>query len=224
MRILLVEDDAIIAKNTKTVLMQSHMGVDISTTLEDGIFLAESEAYDVIVLDWQLPDGEGISLTNSLRTNHIKTPILMLTARSQLEDKVIGLNTGADDYLTKPFAMDELVARIKSLIRRSTVAKSSPLLQIDNLILNTSTCEVTLGKKLLTLSPKEYALLEYLMSHPCQVVGRDDLLFHVWGEHSDLLSNTVDVHIRYLRQKIDEGQKRFLIKTIKNKGYLICDN
>jgi two-component system, OmpR family, copper resistance phosphate regulon response regulator CusR len=224
MKILLVEDDAIIAKNIKTVFARSLVGVDISETLEDGIFLAESETYDVIVLDWQLPDGEGISLITSLRKNAIDTPILMLTARSQLEDKVAGLNTGADDYVTKPFEMNELLARVKSLFRRNTAAKSSPILQVDDVMLDTNKCEVKVGRSIINLSHKEYSLLEYFMTHPCQVISRDDLLFHVWGEHSDLLSNTIDVHIRYLRQKIDEGRKKKLIKTIKNKGYMLCND
>ncbi|MBI5123056.1 response regulator transcription factor, partial [Candidatus Roizmanbacteria bacterium] len=150
------------------------------------------------------------------------TPVIMLTAKSQLENKIEGLNVGADDYLTKPFEGKELLARIKALIRRQSGKTQSPLIKINRLEINTNTTAVKLNGNIISLAPKEYALLEYLAVNNGKVIDRMTLLHHVWGEDIDEFSNTVDVHIRYLRQKIDDDQVKKLIRTVKNKGYMLC--
>jgi len=222
MHILIVEDDKRITSNIEKILIAQGYQVTTSYNAEEGLYLAKEEKYDAVILDWMLPDESGIKLCEKLRTQHNPTPILMLTAKSQLEDKVEGLTSGADDYLTKPFAKEELLARIKALIRRSLKTEGSPLIEIADLKINTNTAQVTRAGKNINLAPREYDLLEYLAQHKNCIIDRMTLLHHVWGEDIDPFSNTVDVHIRYLRKKIDQGFVRSLIKTVKNKGYMIC--
>ncbi len=224
MHILVIEDDERIGENLKTFLKKERFQTTVVNNAEDGLFQAEEESYDVVVIDWMLPDGSGIDICRKLRSKNRAVPILMLTAKSQTEDKVEGLASGADDYLTKPFAKEELVARIKSLIRRSAETKGSPIIKIGNLQLNINTTEVKLGNKIVNLAPKEYALLEYLTLHKDKVIDRMTLLHHVWGDDVDDFSNTIDVHIRYLRQKIAGKNNKALIKTVINKGYMICED
>lgn len=224
MRALIIEDDKKIADNIKKMVGSINIVADTANRGEDGLYQAETEDYDVIVLDWMLPDTNGINLCKTLRKKGNKTPVLFLTAKSQLEDKIEGLEIGADDYLTKPFAMEELLARIKALIRRKSDSLVSPIITIKNLTINTNTCEVHIKENSINLSPKEYAVLEYLAFNKNRVVGRMEILNHVWGDNIDLFSNTVDVHIRFLRKKIEAPFGLKLIKTIINKGYMLCDN
>lgn len=224
MRILVVEDDKRIADNLEKILKSRSFAVDTAYNGNIGLEKALDECYDLLILDWMLPDIEGIDIAKKLREEKINTPILILTAKSQLEDKIEGLNIGADDYLTKPFEMGELLARISAILRRKGTASGLPEIKIGDLVINTNTCAVWRGEKRIELSPKEYALLEYLAKFNGKVVERIELLTHVWDENADLFSNTVDVHIRYLRKKIDRGFKKKLIRTVKGKGYAIWES
>lgn len=221
---MIVEDDSVIARNIQKMLNRAGITSTIALSGEDGIFQAETETYDAIILDWMLPGKQGTEVCKIIRKKGNNTPIIMLTAKSQLEDKIKGLNTGADDYLTKPFAMEELVARVRALIRRKSGKTLSPILTVSNLSINTNTHEVKRANKVISLAPREYALLEYLISQKGKTVSREVLLHHVWGEDIDPFSNTIDVHIRYLRKKIDDKFSKKLIKTVKNSGYAIWED
>jgi len=223
MRILVIEDEHKIANSIKRGLEQESYAVDIAYDGEEGFDLAASENYDVILLDLMLPKLDGITLCKKLREEeNIHTPILMLTAKSQLDDKIQGLNTGADDYLTKPFAFTELIARIKALARRPADTLKTTL-KVEGLTLNTNTYEIIRNNKKIQLSKKEYALLEYLMAHPNQTLTKDQIVNHVWNYDSDVLPNTVEVYIGYLRNKIDKPFKNMnpLIHTVRGFGYRI---
>lgn len=165
----------------------------------------------------------GIDLCNKLREKKYSTPILILTARSQTDDVIAGLQKGADDYLVKPFEMEILIARIKALLRRKNTILIPPILTVADLTLNSNTRQVKRAGAEIPLAPREYVLLEYLLKNKGRVIDRMELMEHVWGETIDEFSNTVDVHIRYLRKKIDEPFKKALIKTVKQKGYMICE-
>lgn len=223
MHILIIEDDERIANNIKKLLESADFKTTVATNGEDGLYQAIEETYDVIILDWMLPDQDGIEVCKKIRQKKNTTPIIILTAKSQLENKIEGLNVGADDYLTKPFEGQELLARIKALIRRQSGKTQSPLIKIGRLEINTNTTVVKLNGNIVSLAPREYALLEYLAVNKGKVIDRMTLLHHVWGEDIDEFSNTIDVHIRYLRQKIDINQEKKLIQTVKNKGYMLCD-
>ncbi len=223
MRILIVEDEHKIANSIKKGLEQESYAVDVAYDGEAGFDLASSEEYDVIVLDLMLPKMDGLTICKKLRTeedNH--TPILILTAKSDVEDKVEGLNTGADDYLSKPFAFSELLARIKALTRRPRNALNS-ILTSDDLSLNTITFEVKRGDKKITLSKTEFALLEFLMRHKSQIITKEQIINHVWEYDSDILPNTVEVYVGYLRNKIDKKfrDRKSLIQTVRGFGYKI---
>lgn len=221
MRILLVEDDTRIGSNIAKYLKdKSNFSVRIAGTFEEAEYLLSTENYDGVVLDWMLPDGDGLELLKLLRSREITTPILLLTAKSQLEDKIAGLEQGADDYLTKPFALEELLARIKTIIRRKELSSADPVILVGNLKIDTNTREVRIEERQVDLAPREYELLEYLALKKNTALSRQDLLDHVWGEEVDPFSNTVDVHIRYLRKKL-KGNKN-LLRTIKGKGYMLC--
>lgn len=222
MRILLVEDDSIIAKNISIFLKRKGYSIDLAENLEEGYDKSLSEDYDLIVLDRGLPDGDGLTLIKKIRDEEVHTPILVLTARNEDLDIVEGLNMGADDYLSKPFDMEVLTARIKALSRRLNKIPLKPIIEIDDLVINLNSAEVKRNNKVINLSPREYSILEYMAIHPNQVIDRMTLLSHAWDENVDLFSNTVDVHIKYLRNKIDEGHTTKLIKTIRGKGYMIC--
>jgi DNA-binding response OmpR family regulator len=220
MRLLIIEDEHKIANSIKKGLEQESFAVDVSYQGSDGYDLASSEDYDVIILDIMLPDLDGISICQKLRSQQIHTPILMLTAKGQLDDKVNGLNAGADDYLTKPFAFEELLARVRALIRRPKTTTSTQLTVAD-LTLDPLNYSVTRANKEVVLTSKEYALLEYLMRHPNQTLTKEQIIAHVWDYDADVLLNTVEVYIGYLRQKIDRAypQKPPLINTIRGFGY-----
>ena len=220
MRILIVEDEVKIANSIKKGLEQERFTVDVAYDGEEGYDLASTEPYDVIVLDVMLPGMDGIAVCNKLREEEIHTPILMLTAKGELDDKLTGLYSGADDYLVKPFAFEELVARIKALSRRPKQTTSQKL-SIDDLVLDTETYEVQRNGKTIPLSKKEFTLLEYLIRHQGKTLTKDQIIQHVWNYEADVLPNTVEVYIGYLRQKIDkafQGTKP-LIKTVRGFGY-----
>lgn len=223
MKILIIEDDEGILRNIQKILEQEQYLVDTSTTGTDGLYRTEIDDYDLVILDWMLPDIGGNEIIKILRGKKVSTPIMLLTARSQLEDKLEGFEAGADDYLTKPFEMKELLARVGALIRRNFPQSPSPLIKIGDLEINSNTCQVHRQGVTIQLAPKEYALLEYLARNPCTVIDRMSLMNHIWGDALDSFSNTVDVHISYLRTKIDGPYSKKLIKTVKNKGYMLCD-
>lgn len=222
MRILLVEDDHKIAAAVKKGLEQETFAVDVAFDGQTGFDLASSEHFDVIILDWMLPIMDGLTICKKLRSQKIHTPILMLTAKAQIEDKVNGLNSGADDYLAKPFSFAELVARVNALTRRPQ-QRLSEKLTVGDLTLNTLNFEVKRNGKLINLSRKEFALLTYLMQHPNTILTKDQIINHVWEYDSDVLPNTVEVYIGYLRSRIDKAfpKKPVLIHTVRGFGYKI---
>ncbi|QQG41316.1 MAG: response regulator transcription factor [Candidatus Woesebacteria bacterium] len=223
MRLLLLEDDTIIAANIKSLLKGQGYAVDLAETIEEADLKISDNEYDCLILDRKLPDGEGLDLVKKLRVQNYKTPILILTARNQNYDQIEGLNVGADDYLAKPFDIDVLSARIRTLIRRGERIPSKPIIKIDDLVIDTNSQKVLRQNIEINLSPREYSILEYLALHKGQVIDRMTLLTHVWDENVDLFSNTVDVHIRYLRNKIDVKHRKKLIKTVRGGGYILCD-
>lgn len=219
MKILIIEDEHKIAQSIKKGLIQESYAVDVVYDGIQGYDFASVESYDVIILDLMIPGMSGIDLCRSLRKNNIHTPILILTAKGQLQDKVEGLNSGADDYLVKPFAFEELLARIRALIRRPK-NNSGSLLQVEDLSLDTISYEVKRNKKQIALSKKEFALLEYLMRHKNTVVTKEQIMSSIWDYDADVLPNTVEVYIGYLRNKIDKPfDTKPLIHTIRGFGY-----
>jgi DNA-binding response OmpR family regulator len=222
MKILIIEDEHLIANALKKGLNQEHYTVDLAFDGLEGFDLASSGDYDLILLDLMLPKMDGLEICRQLRQQQIHTPILMLTAKSQIEDKIKGLNSGADDYLAKPFAFEELLARIRALARRPQ-SSATEILSVGPLSLNLSSYEVTRQGKSISLSSKEYSLLECLMRHANKILNKDQLIQHVWSYESDILPNTVEVYIRNLRQKIDLPFKQKLIKTVRGFGYKISE-
>ncbi|MCX6791762.1 MAG: response regulator transcription factor [Candidatus Gottesmanbacteria bacterium] len=220
MRILIVEDEHKIANSIKKGLEQESYAVDVCYNGTDGFDLASTEDYDVIALDILLPGMDGITICKKLRTDNIHTPILMLTAKGQTTDKVQGLDAGADDYLTKPFAFEELLARIRALVRRPRHAVGTTL-KVEDLTLDTLSYEVKRANTVVQLSSREFALLEYLMRHPNTTLTKDQIIGHVWNYDADILPNTVEVYIGYLRNKLDKPFPRVpsLIHTIRGFGY-----
>lgn len=214
MKILVVEDEHKIATSIKKGFEQESWICDLAFDGEDGYNIAISESYDVIILDLMLPKKDGISIAKDLRSGGVHTPILMLTAKGEIDDKVAGLNSGADDYLVKPFAFEELIARVQALTRRPEQITNSKL-QIANLVLDQKALEVKKDNKLIQLSKKEYQLLEYLMKNKGRTVSKDEIISHVWSYESDVLPNTVEVFIKYLRNKLGKD----LVKTIRGFGY-----
>src|SRR5262245_166894 len=218
MRVLLIEDDRKAAKLLAKGLREEGFVVDVAPTGEDGEEKATVNEYDVIVLDWLLPGKDGITVCRALRAQQVTTPILMLTARDSLADRISGLGTGADDYLTKPFAFAELLARLRALLRRSRLAQP-PVLRVADLSLDPGSRRVTRGGVPITLTAKEFALLEVLMRHAGEVVSRTRLTERVWDEATEVLDNVVDVHLSHLRRKIDSGADVSLIHTVRGFGY-----
>lgn len=224
MRLLLIEDDLVIAKNLKELLVGHGYVVDHTETGEDGCDRITTGDYDVGVVDRRLPDGDALQMLKEWRKEGLKTPILLLTALSQKDEIVKGLDAGADDYLGKPFEIKELLARIRALQRRGVRIPMKPILEIADLKINTNTHEVQRAGVVISLSPHEYGILEYLAIHAGQAVERITLLSHAWDETVDLFSNALDVHIANLRRKIDGKRKKPLIKTIRGKGYMLCQD
>lgn len=222
MRILLVEDDERIVGFVKRGLEAEGHQLDVAGNGQDALKNGISSHYQLIILDLMLPGMHGKEVCQQLRASGIQTPILMLTALDTLEDKVSGLRIGADDYLTKPFAFEELIARIQALQRRQASYQVEPTeLKIADLTLNRETREVRRAGQLIDLTPKEYSLLEYLMSSPGRVLSRTRILEQVWGYNADPLTNVVEVYVRHLRYKIDQGHDKKLIKTVRGFGYKI---
>ncbi len=220
MAILIVEDDERILQFLRRGLEAEGYLIETANTGKQGLLLASSSKYDLLLLDLMLPDLSGLEVCCQLRQQAISTPILMLTAMDSLEDKVEGLRLGADDYLTKPFAFDELIARIQALLRRSQDYKEHVTeLTVNDLTLNRDTMEIHRADQLIELTPKEFALLEYFMNSPGRVLSRSQILDQVWGYNSDPLTNVVEVYIRNLRRKIDKDFPSPLIKTVRGFGY-----
>jgi two-component system, OmpR family, copper resistance phosphate regulon response regulator CusR len=220
MRILVVEDEKRIADFIARGLKEEHYAVDIAYDGEEGLYLAEINTYDLMIFDIMLPKLDGVQMCRRLRIKKINAPILMLTARASVRDKVTGLNAGADDYLTKPFSFEELIARVKVLLRRQTTNKTS-ILKAADLELNQLNHEIKRAGKLINLTYKEFALLEYFMLNAGQVISRSMISEHVWNEEFDSMTNVIDVHIRNLRDKIDDGFKKKLIHTQRGSGYML---
>ena len=220
MRILVVEDEHKIAGAIKRGLEQEHYAVDVAFDADSGLSMALTEEYDVLILDRMLPGLiEGVDIAKEVRANGIHTPILLLTAKDSVGDRVTGLNAGADDYLIKPFAFEDLIARIHALLRRPYEALPS-FLKIDNLEMNLSTGIVRRMGKVVQLSAKEYALLEYLLRNQNMVLSKQQIISHVWDYDADILPNTVEVFVGYLRNKLERPFKgQHLIHTVRGFGY-----
>ena len=220
MKILVIEDEAMIADSIKKGLEQEKYSVDVTYDGESGYDLATSNFYDLIILDLMLPNMDGLEICKNLRENKNATPILMLTAKTQITDKVKGLNMGADDYLSKPFAFDELLARVKALLRRPKKMYSE-ILQIGELEMDPANFTVKRYGKLIQLTNREFMLLNYFMRNPEKILSKDQLIDAVWEYDSDVLPNTVEVYIKSLRNKIDAPftGKKPLIKTLRGFGY-----
>ncbi|HKZ72158.1 MAG TPA: response regulator transcription factor [Nitrospirota bacterium] len=222
MRILLVEDEKDLAAIVRQGLEEEGYTVESAYDGEEGLYMAENLPVDLIILDIMLPLIDGLSILKSIRKKGMTTPVLLLTARDAILDKITGLDTGADDYLTKPFVFGELLARVRSLIRRKATVKEA-VIRIADLEINTADHEVRRGGKVITLSAKEYALLEYLAYKKDSVVSRTDIVEHIYHEDDEMDSNVIDVYINYLRNKIDKEFKSKLIHTVRGSGYILKD-
>ena len=222
MRILLVEDERRLSNVIKKGLEEDGFAVDTAFDGEEGQFMSQSEEYDLIILDIMLPKRDGIAVCKNLRKKINKTPILMLTAKSAVEDKVLGLDSGADDYMTKPFAFIELRSRIRALIRR-THGELISMLSIADLTVDPLKHAVERSGKKITLTPKEFAILEFLLHHKNEVVTRTMITEHVWDYNFDGMSNIVDVFLANLRRKIDKNSTKKLIYTVHGVGYKISE-
>ncbi len=222
MRILIVEDEHRIANAIKKGLEQEGYAADVTYSGNDGFDMASTEDYDAIILDIMLPEMDGITICKELRKNRIHTPIILLTARGQIKDKVEGLDSGADDYLTKPFSFEELLARVRALGRRPKTVLD-PVLKVEDLTLDPKQFQVERNGTYIKLSSKEFSLLEYLMRNAGRILTKDQIIGHVWDYDADILPNTVEVYIRNLRNKIDSPfhREKPLIHTVRGFGYKI---
>jgi two-component system, OmpR family, response regulator len=220
MKVLLVEDNERVAQFVRKGLTEESHIVDHSDNGRDGLFLAASSQYDVMILDRMLPGGiDGLCIVEALRRTVNKTPILILSALAEVDDRIRGLRAGGDDYLTKPFALGELSARLEALVRRSQGTGIQTALSVADLRMNLLSHKVTRGEEHIQLQPREFKLLEFLMRHADRVVTRTMLLENVWEHHFDPQTNVIDVHVSRLRQKIDEGFDRPLVHTVRGVGY-----
>lgn len=220
-KILLVEDESKIANAVARGLKYEGFEVRIASDGEEALILGKDAEFDCIVLDRMLPLKEGVEVCKELRESNIKTPIIMLTAKSGVNDKIEGLDAGADDYLAKPFSLDELLARIRALLRRPNVILNEEI-KVGDLVLNTTTFEAKRNGKTIILSKKEYDLLEYLMRNANKTISKEKIINHVWDFDSDILPNTVEVYMGYLRNKIDKPFKdKKMLQTVRGFGYKI---
>jgi two-component system copper resistance phosphate regulon response regulator CusR len=222
MKILIIEDDQSLLENTQTQFIKAGFGVDTAATAEEGLSLLDVNEYDSIVLDINLPDGNGFEICEKVRKQENTTPIIIMTARDAVSDKIKGLDLGADDYVLKPVDSQELIARVKALIRRNS-KKPLSVLTIGDLEIDTQTRRVVRSGEEIELPSKEFAVLELLARHSDEVVTRSMLMEHIWGSDFETFSNVVDVYIRNLRRKVDTEGKEKLIHTIRGGGYSLSD-
>ena len=221
MRILVVEDDRKVASFVRQGLCEEGHAVEIAIDGGQALdFVLTEPAYDLIILDVMLPGQDGFGVLKTLRTQKIAVPVLMLTARDSIPDRVAGLDLGADDYLTKPFAFEEFLARVRALLRRRDVVRA-PILAIDNLVVDPATRRVTRGERRIELTARQYALLEYFLRNIGRVLSRQMIAQHVWGLAFDAESNVIDVYVGYLRRKIDRDRERRLLHTVRGAGYVL---
>jgi two-component system copper resistance phosphate regulon response regulator CusR len=219
-RLLVIEDEKKVARFIKKGLEEEGYAVDFAFDGEEGLAMVLDRVHDLIILDIALPKMDGLQVLKRLRERNILAPVLLLTVRATLEDKVLGLDSGADDYLTKPFAFQELLARIRALLRRKADA-GPPLLQVEDLVLDPARHFVTRGGEKIDLTGKEFALLEYLMRNAGRVLSRAMISEHVWDYDFDTETNVIDVYVNYLRRKIDSGRDKKLIHTVRGSGYVL---
>ena len=222
MRILIVEDQSELADLIRQGLQEEHYAVDVAPDGEEGLFLTRLNEYDLVILDILLPKKDGLTVLREMRQAKRLTPVLMLTAKDALEDKIQGLDYGADDYLTKPFAYAELLARVRALLRRGLHAEPR-LLQVADLRLDLFTHKAYRGESEIKLTSKEYEVLSYLMRHPNRVIRRTELVEHIWADDSEKISNLIDVFIYRLRKKINKGAEVELLQTRRGFGYILQD-
>jgi two-component system, OmpR family, copper resistance phosphate regulon response regulator CusR len=219
-RILLVEDEARVANFIARGLREEAYAVDVAGDGEQALYLASVNPYDLVILDLMLPIKDGYTVCRELRAGGFRGPVLMLTARDAVDDRVAGLDAGADDYLTKPFDFKELLARLRALLRRS-VEFRAPVTRVADLALDTASHAVKRGERAIPLTAKEYALLEYLVLNEGRVVGREQIAQHVWDEMFDPMSNIIDVYVKRLRDKLDAPGQQRLIHTRRGEGYIL---
>jgi DNA-binding response OmpR family regulator len=222
MKILVIEDEKKIATFIKDGLKSEGYAVDISLNGEEGFYKAEECEYDLLILDIMLPGMDGIDITKKLRAAGKTVPILILSARDAVEDRVKGLNAGADDYLVKPFSFDELLARVNAKLRRPKTKGTAKKLKVGDMVIDHDTREVIRGGKKISLSATEFKLITYLAQNTARVVSRSMILENIWGYDFSPESNIVEVYIKYLRDKIDKGFKKPLIQTVHGAGYRLC--
>ena len=220
MRLLVVEDEKKVASFIKKGLEEEGYAVDLASDGKEGLSMGLDGVHDLIILDVNLPRMDGLSILQELRRKKLSTPVLLLTVRAAIEDKVLGLDTGADDYLSKPFAFQELLARVRALLRRRAEAEPS-LLQVADLTLDPASRFVTRGEEKIELTTKEFALLDYFMRNPGRVLTRTIIAEHVWDYDFDPMTNVIDVYVNYLRKKIDAGRELKLIHTVRGVGYVM---
>ncbi len=221
MRILIIEDEHKIATALKKALQTDNYAVDVSYDGDDGYAMATTEPYDLAIIDWMIPgEYNGVDIVKAMRKEKIHTPVLLLSAKGTIKDRTTGLDSGADDYLVKPFALEEMLARVRALLRRPVEVQQT-ILTVGDLSLNTVTCVVTRAGKIIDLTNKEFALLEYLMRNQGRPHTKQVIISHVWDYNADVLPNTVEVYMKYLRQKIDDPFKTKLLHTARGFGYRI---
>ncbi|MGD8542956.1 MAG: response regulator transcription factor [Desulfobacteraceae bacterium] len=221
MRILIVEDDRKIAQFVQKGLRESGFAVDHAADGEDGLHLAMTEAYDAAIIDLMLPAVDGLTIIKALRGSGVNTPVLILSAKRSIDERVEGLRTGGDDYLTKPFAFSELLARVQALIRRSSLVSAPSQLVVADLTLNVNTREVSRGGNAIDLQPLEYSLLEYLMRNTGHIVSKTMIMEHVWDYNFNPQTNVVEARICCLRDKVDRNFEKKLIHTVRGAGYVL---
>jgi heavy metal response regulator len=220
-RILVVEDDRKVARFVRQGLCEEGHAVEIASDGAEALdFVLTEPAYDLIILDVMLPGQDGFGVLKTLRAHKVAVPVLILTARDSVPDRVAGLDLGADDYLTKPFAFEEFLARVRALLRRRDVARA-PVLTIDDLVVDPATRRVTRGARRIELTARQYALLEYFLRNAGRVLSRPMIAQHVWGLGFDAESNVIDVYVGYLRRKIDRDRERRLLHTVRGAGYVL---
>jgi heavy metal response regulator len=220
MRLLVVEDEKKVASFIKKGLEEEHYAVDLAYDGNEGLYLAENNEYDLVILDVMLPKKSGIEVLKSLRAGNMATPIMMLTAKDSVSDRVTGLDSGCDDYLTKPFAFDELLARIRALLRRGTKEKVAQL-KVADLVIDLPSHKVTRAGKDIDLTSKEYSLLTYFVRNKDRILTRTNISEHVWDYNFDSFTNVIDVYVNYLRNKIDKDFEKKLIHTVRGVGYTL---